>query len=128
MRNTINENETSNSTLIDSNRVEGTDVFDLSGKHIGSIKRLVIDKVSGRVVYTVANFGGFLGMGGDEYTIPWNQLRYDTSLGGYMTDITEEQLKNSPDFGRNVGDDSAFDRANETTLNDYYGSQYYWTE
>jgi sporulation protein YlmC with PRC-barrel domain len=128
MRNTINENETSNSTLIDSNRVEGTDVFDLSGKHIGSIKRLVIDKVSGRVVYTVANFGGFLGMGGDEYTIPWNQLRYDTSLGGYMTDITEEQLKNSPDFGRNVRDDSAFDRANETTLNDYYGSQYYWTE
>jgi sporulation protein YlmC with PRC-barrel domain len=128
MRNTINENETSNSTLIDSNRVEGTDVFDLSGKHIGSIKRLVIDKASGRVVYTVANFGGFLGMGGDEYTIPWNQLRYDTSLGGYMTDITEEQLKNSPDFGRNVRDDSAFDRANETTLNDYYGSQYYWTE
>ena len=126
MRNTINE--TTNSNLIDSNRVEGTDVFDPSGKHIGSIKRLVIDKVSGRVVYTVANFGGFLGMGGDEYTIPWNQLRYDTSLGGYMTDITEEQLKNSPDFGRNVRDDSAFDRANETTLNDYYGSQYYWTE
>jgi hypothetical protein len=50
------------------------------------------------------------------------------SLGGYMTGITEEQLKNSPDAGRNVRNDSSFDRANETTLNDYYGSQYYWTE
>jgi len=61
------------STLIDSKRVEGTEVFDLNGKHIGSIKRLVLDKTSGRVVYTVASFGGFLGLGGNEYTIPWNK-------------------------------------------------------
>jgi sporulation protein YlmC with PRC-barrel domain len=128
MRNTVNDTTNTNSSLIDSKRVEGTAVYDPNGKHIGTIKRLVIDKVSGRVVYAVAQFGGFLGLGGDEYTIPWNQLNYDTSLNGYVTNITEEELKGSPPFGRNADDDNYFDRANEATLYDYYGSKYYWTE
>jgi sporulation protein YlmC with PRC-barrel domain len=119
-------NQTGNTSLIDSKRVEGADVFDPAGKHIGSIKRLVLDKVSGRVVYTVASFGGFLGIGGDEYTIPWNKLNYDTSLGGYITDISEAQLRHSPDFGLN-NDDDWFNRDDERLLNDYYESPYYWS-
>jgi sporulation protein YlmC with PRC-barrel domain len=118
---------TTSSPLIDSKRVEGTEVFDLSGKHIGTIKRLVLDKISGRVVYTVAAFGGFLGLGGNEYTIPWNRLTYDSDQGGYVTNITEAQLKGSPDFGLNADDDDWFDRDNERTLNDYYDSPYYWS-
>jgi sporulation protein YlmC with PRC-barrel domain len=125
MRSTSNRTTGTSTSLIDSKRVEGTDVFDPAGKHIGSIKRLVLDKVSGRVVYTVASFGGFLGIGGDEYTIPWNKLNYDTSLGGYVTDITEAQLRNSPDFGLN-NDDDWFNRDDERLLNDYYESPYYW--
>lgn len=113
------------SSLIDSSRVEGTSVFDPSGKHIGSIKRLVIEKISGRVVYTVASFGGFLGLGGNEYTIPWNKLTYDVSLGGYQTDITETQLKGSPAFSQDPGWDYS-DREHERALNDYYDSPYYW--
>ena len=115
-----------NRSLIDSNRVEGTEVFDLNGKHIGSIKRLVIDKVSGRVVYTVATFGGFLGMGGDEYTIPWDKLTYEPDLGGFQTDLTGAQLRGVPPFGRNSDDDWHSDD-NERELNDYYDLPYYWT-
>jgi sporulation protein YlmC with PRC-barrel domain len=114
------------SSLIDSQRVEGTEVYDPAGKHIGSIRRLVLDKLSGRVVYTVASFGGFLGMGGDEYTIPWNRLSYDTDLGGFVTEITEAELRGSPDFGRN-NDDDWYDRDSERELNDYYDSPYYWS-
>lgn len=122
---------TSSSSLIDSKRVEGTEVFDPTGKHIGTIKRLVLDKVSGRVVYTVAAFGGFLGLGGSEYTIPWNKLNYDTDLGGYVTSITEAQLKGSPEFSvsnNSNDDDDWFDRDNERTLNDYYDTPYYWSD
>jgi sporulation protein YlmC with PRC-barrel domain len=121
-------NRSTSSSLIDSQRVEGTEVFDPSGKHIGAIKRLVLDKLSGRVVYTIASFGGFLGLGGNEYTIPWNKLSYDTELGGYITNITEAQLKGSPDFGlANDDHDDWFDRDNERTLNDYYDTPYYWS-
>ena len=55
-------------TLIESDRVEGTTtVYDPRGKSIGSIKRLMIEKVSGRVAYAVLSFGGFLGMGAEEH-------------------------------------------------------------
>ncbi|WP_147023419.1 PRC-barrel domain-containing protein, partial [Microvirga aerophila] len=46
--------------LIESNRVEGTPVYDPRDKRIGAIHHLVIEKVSGRVVYAVMSFGGFL--------------------------------------------------------------------
>jgi hypothetical protein len=48
--------------LIESDRVEGTTVYDPAGNNIGSIKRLMIEKLSGRVAYSVMSFGGFLGM------------------------------------------------------------------
>lgn len=120
-----NTRTTTSSSLIDSDHVQGTNVFDPSGKHIGSIKRLVIDKPSGQVVYTVAQFGGFLGLGGNEYTIPWRRLTYDMNLAGFRTDITEEQLRGAPAFGRNEEADYA-DRDRERALNDYYGSSNYW--
>jgi PRC-barrel domain len=105
--------------LIESDRVEGTTVYDLQGNNIGSIKRLMIEKVSGKVAYAVLSFGGFLGMGADEHTIPWNKLDYDTSLGGYRTDITEEQLRGAPAFARNSDHDWS-DQNRERELHDYW--------
>lgn len=37
--------------LIESDRVEGTYVYDPNGSHIGTIKRLMIEKISGKVAY-----------------------------------------------------------------------------
>ena len=111
--------------LIESDRVEGTNVYDPTGKNIGEIKRLMIEKISGKVSYAVMSFGGFLGIGEEEHTIPWNKLEYDTSLGGYRTDITEERLKGAPSFYRDQEYDWS-DRARERELHDYWGSPYYW--
>jgi hypothetical protein len=111
--------------LIESDRVEGTAVYNPSGNKIGSIKRLMIEKIGGKVAYAVMSFGGFLGMGEDEHTIPWNKLDYDTSLGGYRTDITEEQLRGAPAFSRDRNYDW-LDRQREQDLHDYYRAPYYW--
>ena len=45
--------------VIESDRVEGTAVFNQQGKQTGTIKRLLIEKVSGRVLYVDVTFGGF---------------------------------------------------------------------
>ncbi|MEA1832652.1 PRC-barrel domain-containing protein [Methylobacterium durans] len=82
--------------LIESDHVEGTAVFDAAGQRVGTIKRLVIEKISGQVVYAVTAFGGFLGAGSETHTIPWEQLTYDTRLHGYHTTITVEQLRRPP--------------------------------
>ncbi len=111
--------------LIESDRVEGTAVYDPQGSHLGSIKRLMIEKISGKVAYAVMSFGGFLGVGGDEHTIPWSKLTYDTSLGGYRTDITEEQLRGAPTFYRDQ-DYAWSDREHERELHDYWRAPHYW--
>ncbi len=111
--------------LIESDRVEGTTVYDPRGNNIGSIKRLMIEKMSGKVAYAVMSFGGFLGIGEEEHTIPWSKLNYDTSLGGYRTDITEEQLRGAPSFYRDRDYDWS-DRRREQELHDYWGTRSYW--
>src|SRR5579884_2332517 len=115
----------SGSPLISSDRVEGTKVFDLSGNAIGSVKRLMLEKVSGRVANAVLSFGGFMGLGDQEYPIPWSKLTYDTKLGGYRTDLTESQLKGAPTSTRN---DDWSDRDREIALHDYYQTTYYWDQ
>jgi sporulation protein YlmC with PRC-barrel domain len=111
--------------LIESDRIEGTTVYDPSGNKIGTIERLMIDKISGNVAYAVMSFGGFLGLGEEEHTIPWKKLEYDTSLGGYRTDVTEQQLRGAPRFYRDRDYDWS-DRNRERELHGYWRAPYYW--
>ena len=111
--------------LIESDRVEGTTVYNAHGDDLGSIKRLMIDKVSGRVAYAVMSFGGFLGIGEEEHAIPWGKLIYDTNLGGYRTDLTVDELQRSPASSRDSEYDWS-DRTRERELHDHYRVPYYW--
>jgi sporulation protein YlmC with PRC-barrel domain len=60
--------------LIESDRVEGTTIYGANGERIGTVKRLMIEKVSGRVAYAVIAFG-FSDLGTGDHTIPWGQAR-----------------------------------------------------
>ena len=101
--------------LIASDRVEGTGVCRPDGKTIGTIQRLMIDKLTGQVAYAVLTFGGFLGFGERHYPIPWSALRYDRHRGAYLTDITPEQLKDAPSHEADETFDWG-DRRNEERL------------
>ena len=105
--------------LIGSDKVEGTSVYGAKDEKIGSIERVMINKRSGKVAYAVLGFGGFLGMGEDHYPIPWSTLTYDTRLGGYRTNISEQQLKGAPKYAGNDWDWE--DPVRGRKVNDYYG-------
>ena len=109
-------------SLISSERVQGTTVYSPNGDEIGSIDHVMIDKQSGRVAYAVMSFGGFLGMGESHHALPWNALKYDTSLGGYRTDVTEDQLRAAPEYSESSWTDRDWDRRTY----DHYGVPYYW--
>jgi sporulation protein YlmC with PRC-barrel domain len=111
-----------NHQMISSEDVEGTDVYGIDGKKIGEIDHLMIDKVSGRVTYAVISFGGFLGLGHSHYPVPWAALKYDPTLGGYITGITEEKLKDAPAFS----DDAWSDRSWEAQVHKHYNAPPYW--
>lgn len=112
-----------NHQLISSEDVEGTAVYGVGNDKVGEIDHLIIDKLSGRVIYAVMSFGGFLGLAHSHYPVPWAALKYDTSLQGFRTAITEKQLKDAPEFS----DDAwASDRNWETQTHQHYGVRPYW--
>ena len=112
--------------LIESDSVEGITVYGVHGKSVGEIQRLVIEKVSGKVVYAVIAFGGFLGIGNQHYTIPWGKLSYDKELNGFRTDLEEEQIGAAPRSSILEHPDWS-DREREKALHRYYEVPPYWT-
>jgi osmotically-inducible protein OsmY len=87
-------------SLISSQKVEGTAVYGTDRKKIGSIESVMLTKRSGKVAYAVLSFGGFLGMGTEHYPLPWRMLKYDTELGGYIVNLTKDQLQGAPKYGQ----------------------------
>lgn len=106
--------------LIGSDKVEGTAVYGADAQKIGSIDRVMINKISGKVAYAVLSFGGFLGIGDDHYPLPWPSLKYNPELGGYQTGVPVERLKDAPHYAES-GDWNWADTARARTVNDYYG-------
>jgi len=111
-------------SLISSDRVDGTVVYGADRNKIGSIEELMIDKISGKVAYAVLSFGGFLGMGDEHYPLPWSTLKYDTSLGGYLVNLTKDQLDKAPKYHENEEWD--WSRSNDERLHNYYKAAPYW--
>ena len=107
--------------LIASDKVEGTAVYDRNGTKLGTVYNFMVEKRSGHVAYAVLSFGGFLGMGTSYHPLPWNQLTYEPAQGGYVVDLTKEQLEGAPTYS-----DSDAPRWNGPTysrgIDDYYAS------
>ena len=106
-------------SLIGSDKVEGTAVYGADDQKIGSVQRVMIDKISGKVSYAVVSFGGFLGIGEDYYPVPWPTLKYDTRVGGYRLGVTEDQLKGAPKYGQHDSWDWS-DAARRQRASDYW--------
>jgi hypothetical protein len=112
-------------TLIGSDRVEGTPVRRADGSKVGTIDRLMIDKLGGTVAYAVLSFGGFLGMGQKHLPIPWARLRYDNALGAYQLDLTAEELSRAPSVAAGEEFDWG-DRSREVEIHNFYRTAPYW--
>jgi len=101
---------------IESDRIEGTAVYDVNGHHVGSVRRLIVEKATGQVAYLVINF---FGIGEDNHAVPWGKFTYDVNAGGYRTDITEEVLRRAPEFSQGE-DPGAVHPDREQELYAYY--------
>jgi hypothetical protein len=96
-----------------------------AGEKLGSIEDIMIDKLTGKVAYAVISFGGFLGIGDRHHPLPWNVLKYDTNLDGYVIGLDKETLKAAPTYGTDEEVDWA-DREWARRVHDYYKEPPYW--
>ena len=84
--------------LVLSSRVTGTPVYDQAGNRLGHVDDLSIEKETGRAIYAIVSFGGFLGIGEKFHPVPWALLTYDVSQGGFVVPLTEASLKGAPHY------------------------------
>jgi hypothetical protein len=84
--------------LIASNKVEGTEVYNRAGEHLGEVYNFMVDKFTGQVAYAVMSFGGFLGIGERYHALPWKSLNYDINQGGYVVDLDRLKLERAPSY------------------------------
>jgi len=118
------EHREETTTLISGAKVAGTEVYNTAGDHLGEIHDVMLDKLSGRVAYAVMSFGGFLGIGEKYHPLPWSTLTYDTRQGGYVVNVSREQLEGAPVYADD--EQPRWNREYEQDIHDYYGISPYW--
>lgn len=108
-------------SLISSELICGTKVFNPEGDHLGTIMTVMLDKRTGQVAYSVMSFGGFLGIGAKYHPLPWHMLNYDQAKGGYVIELDKERLLAAPSCA--LTDPIRWeDNEWRTRLDDYYQS------
>lgn len=112
-------------SVIASDRVEDTDVYGKDGDKMGTVRRIMIGKLSGQVRDVEISVGSFLGIGGELHSIPWDKLSYDTDLDGYRLDVTEQQLREAPTY-KESDRDRLRDRDYQTRVYEYWAVSPYW--
>lgn len=75
------------------------DVLNPSHENLGEIKDIMIDPITGNIVYAVLTFGGFMGFGEKYFAIPWEAFYLDTNEDEkVILNISKEKFENAPGF------------------------------
>ena len=111
-------------TLIAAEKVEGTDVYNLQGEKLGTVDDIMIDKVSGKAIYALMSFGGFLGIGQKYHPLPWSTLKYDETKGGYVVNLDKRMLENAPTY--DMDEDFRWTPDYGRQVDKYYNAPTYW--
>ncbi|MDE3175762.1 MAG: PRC-barrel domain-containing protein [Pseudomonadota bacterium] len=109
-------------SLIKASQVQGANVYSPHGERLGSIEDVTLDKRSGKAVYAILSFDDILGFGGDDFTIAWSKLKYDSNLGGYVVDIESRVIEGVPAYAAGAAPYWTY----EDVRRRVYGSPLYW--
>lgn len=92
----------------------------MEGKDLGEIEDVMADLETGRLVYAVLSFGGFLGFGDKLFPIPWQALKRDEGSLCFFLDVQKDVLEEAPGYDE---DDlpQMFDRGFVNTVHTHYG-------
>lgn|ERR1700704_4281053 len=109
--------------LMGADTLLGNDVYNLDDEKLGTIKEFMIDMGTGRIVYSVLSYGGFLGMGDRLFAVPWQALKLDTTNHRFTLNVAKEALKDAPGFDKDHWPSMA-DPTWATGVHQFYGTPY----
>ena len=117
---TVQDPTDTSGRVIAASKVNSTSVYNTAGEKLGSVYDVMLNKVSGQAEYAVLSFGGLLGIGEKYHPLPWNALKYDTGLGGYVVSISREKLESAPAY--RADEMANWDNTWDRRIGDYYGT------
>lgn len=85
---------------VKSANIVGTRVVNRMNEDMGNVEDIVIDVLTGRIVYAVLSFGGFLGLGEKLYAVPWKALRYVKEMKVYVLNVNRDEIELGPSFDK----------------------------
>lgn len=97
----------------------GREVKNNADEHLGKVKELVLDKITGTVQYIVLDTGGFMGIGNKYLALPWSIFHFDDDKNCFCVNISKEKLENAPGFDKDHWPDMA-DPTFAATVARYY--------
>lgn len=103
----------------------GNTVVDPEGEPLGKLEEIMIDVDYGCVAYGVLSFGGFMGLGGKLFAIPWKALRRSGGDHEFVLNADKELLKRTPGFDKDNWPDIS-DRAWGERLYGTFRVDPYW--
>lgn len=102
--------------------LRNTKVVNRQDKDLGSIEDLMIDPSSGRVLYAVLDFGGFLGIGDKLFAVPMEAFDVDRSNERLILDVSKDRLESAPGFDKSNWPTTA-DPSFVENIYDFYGKR-----
>ena len=82
--------------LLNANTLIGNTVIDKAGKELGTVKDLLIDQTTGQISYIVLSyggtFGGTLGIGSENYSIPWAEVKLTKQDDKMLVQVAEAPI------------------------------------
>jgi sporulation protein YlmC with PRC-barrel domain len=103
----------------------GKKVINSANENLGKLEDIVVDANSGRILYGVLSFGGFLGMGDKLFAIPWASLELPADAKSLVLNVTKDRLKNAEGFDKNQWPNFA-DEQWAVKTHKYYDRTPYW--
>jgi sporulation protein YlmC with PRC-barrel domain len=112
-------------SLIAAEQVNGTSVYNMDGDKLGTVDDIMIDKISGKAIYAVMSFGGFLGIGEKQHPLPWSSLTYDEDKEGFVVNLDKRKLEEAPTLDPD-DEDFVWTPDYGRRVDQYYGAPTYW--
>ncbi len=103
----------------------GKTVKNSSDENLGKLEDIVVDANSGRILYGVLSFGGFMGMGDKLFAIPWESMEFPDHAKNFVLNVSKDRLKSAEGFDKSNWPNFA-DETWATKTYKYYEHTPYW--
>jgi sporulation protein YlmC with PRC-barrel domain len=100
----------------------GQSVVGLQDEDLGSISDVLIDVENGQVAFAIVSANGVLGVGAEQYIVPWAALEISPEAEEVRLAISQDRLEQAP-TGETVAD-----RQEAEQIHQFYGVAPYWEE